>query len=53
MFCIKDMANAFAEGWTEIAGFSEEQQETMRAGGYYTTLALPGLRILSYNGNYM
>ena len=46
------MANAFAEEWEGVAGWGEEQKETMRAGGYYSMLVQPGLRLLSFNTNY-
>ena len=48
----QDMLDEFAEGWTELAGFTEEQQKTMRAGGFYTLAIQPGLRLISFNSNY-
>ena len=46
------MLDEFAEMWVDVAGFTEEQQDTMRAGGYYTIPLLPGLRLLSFNTNF-
>ena len=43
---------AFAEWWEDIAGFGAEQMTTMKAASYYSTLAMPRLRIISINGNY-
>ncbi len=37
--------------WTKF-GLPEEVAITIRHGGYYTTLARPGLRIVSLNTNY-
>lgn len=38
--------------WGEMAGFGEEQLETIHKGGYFTKLVQPGFRVLSYNSNY-
>ena len=46
------MTNEFADLWTSVADFTEEQQETMRAGGFYAIQLLPGLKLISFNTNY-
>ena len=38
--------------WGPLAGFEEEQIETLLDGGFYTTLIQEGLRLLVYNSNY-
>ena len=43
---------AFIDYWGPLAGFGEEQINTVRDGGYYTVLLRPGLRILSWNSNF-
>ena len=42
----------FISNWEDAAGLGEEQKETIEAGGYYTNVVLPGLRMLAYNSNY-
>ena len=42
----------FTDLWKDVAKFEEEQIETMLAAGYFSVEARPGLRIISYNGNY-
>ena len=50
-FLFQMLHQAFNEYWGPLAGFEEEQINSMNDGGYYTTLLRPGLRILSWNSN--
>ena len=47
-----DLHENFIQYWGPISGFTAEQEQTLRDGGYYSVLAKPGLRILAINSNY-
>ena len=46
------MNEEFVDMWSNLANFTVASEESMKAGGYYTELIRPGLRILSFNTNY-
>jgi hypothetical protein len=38
--------------WGSLGGLGEEQEATILRSGYFSILAKPGLRVISYNTNY-
>lgn len=42
----------FISAYGSLAGFQEEQLNTVRHAGYYTSLVRPGLRVLALNTNF-
>lgn len=49
---IQEMNEVYYEHWAPLSNFTEDQRVTFEKGSYYTTVPLPGLRILTYNSNY-
>ena len=48
----REFNEGFTEWWKGVSRFTPEQEATIRKGAYYTILARPGLRILTYNSQY-
>ena len=44
---------AIADFWNRWVAFPEDASETIRAGGYYSVLIQPGLRLLSINTDFL
>ncbi|ELU13803.1 hypothetical protein CAPTEDRAFT_222101 [Capitella teleta] len=47
------MTNRFTELWSPLSEFTEDQEQTMREGGYYSISPMEGLRLINFNSNYM
>ena len=49
---IQELNKELARYWRDLSGFGEEQMRTFEEAGYYSVLARPGLRVLTWNTNY-
>ncbi|ELU09883.1 hypothetical protein CAPTEDRAFT_207669 [Capitella teleta] len=46
---IQEVNREFFANWEDLAFLNDANRETVEKGGFFETLAMPGLRILSYN----
>ena len=49
---IREFNDEMITYWRTMSDFTQAEEATFRAGGYFTKLIRPGLRIVSYNSNY-
>lgn len=47
-----ELNNAFANAFKDLAGWNDEDIETVKRAGYYSKIGKPGLRIIGINSNF-